>query len=128
MKCSSLQQEALEVIEKVSDRKMLGSDEQQVGQVYGSKGKGRKMDFILEPEEFIARRLTTVEEAVKFEKAATCMEDCRRPIDIVKRIMNSNVKEVQSNLKSCMQSCSQEFQLPNPGSEKAKEEADDKIF
>lgn len=49
------------------------------------------MDFVLEPEEFIEKRLTTFEEAVAFEKAASCMDDCKRPIDIVKRIMNSNV-------------------------------------
>ena len=73
---------------------MLPIDDGENSQIYGSKGRGRKPDFILEPEDFIARRLTTVEEAVKFEKAACCMEDCRRPIDIVKRIMNSNVQEV----------------------------------
>ena len=47
---------------------------------------------MLEPEQFIAKRMTTIEEAVAFEKAATCMDDCKRPIDIVKRIMNSNVQ------------------------------------
>ena len=126
-RCRTLQQEALDVIERVSDRKMMDTPEQ-AGKVYGSKGKGRKFDFILEPEEFIARRLTTVEEAVTFEAAAACMEDCRRPIDIVKRIMNSNIQEVQKNLKSCMSSCSTEYKLPGSGLAEGKDPTDDKVF
>lgn len=93
--CRSLQDEAVNVIERVSARKGIDDDDGgDSRQIFGRKGKGRKMDFILEPEEFIVKKLTTIEEAVAFEKATSCMEDCRRPIDIVKRIMNSNVKEV----------------------------------
>ena len=85
-----MQEEAVNVIEKVSIRKGI-DDDGDTRKIFGRKGRGRKMDFILDPEEFIEKRLTSLEEAVAFEKATSCMEDCRRPVDIVKRIMNSNV-------------------------------------
>lgn len=77
------------------------------------------------------RKVTHVDEAVKFEKTVECMEGCRRPVDIVKRIMNSNVQELQKNLQNCLTSCREEYTIPGASagdSEGAQSGADDKVF
>ena len=48
----------MSVIDEVSDRKL------------------KNYSYILEPETFIQKKLTSIEEAVAFEKAAVCMEEC----------------------------------------------------
>lgn len=76
-RCGNLKDKASQVIEDVSDRKGVGKNNN---------------ELILEPEEFMRRKHTGLEEAVAFEKAAICMQDCQLPLDAVKRILASNVR------------------------------------
>ena len=57
-KCANLHEEAEQVIEDVSDRK-VGS-----------------LKFNLNAEEFVEQKTTSFEDAGKFEKAAICMQNC----------------------------------------------------
>ena len=59
----------------------------------------------MDPELFIEKKVTRLDEAATFEKAANCMQSCQLPLDIVKRIMTSNIREVQINLKNCQDKC-----------------------
>ena len=79
-RCEYLQYEAEKVISAAEDRKYS------------------KEPYILDPELFIEKKITTLEESAAFERAAMCLERCELPIDVVKRIMSSNIKEVQMNL------------------------------
>ena len=56
-------------------------------------------------QQFVDNKLTNLDDAVSFEKAAQCMEQCQLPLDIVKRIMQNNIREVQDNLQNCIKDC-----------------------
>ena len=86
-RCANLHEEAEQVIEDVSDRKIKASQ------------------FNLDPDDFVKSKLTSFEDAGKFERAAMCMQNCQLPIDIIKRIMNSNINDLQLNLNNCINSC-----------------------
>lgn len=75
-RCNNLKEKATEVIDDVSDRK------------FNKKSK----ELILDAEEFIRLKHTHIDEAVAFERAAICMQDCQLPLDAVKRILASNVR------------------------------------
>ncbi len=47
------------------------------------------------------KRYTKVEDALVIEKANKCMERCQFPVDIIKRVLASNLKEVTNNIKDC---------------------------
>ena len=47
--------------------------------------------------------MTKVEDAITVEKANLCMEKCKQPVDVLKRILQSNLKEVQVNIQGCTQ-------------------------
>ena len=54
-----------------------------------------KQKYILDPEEFVSTKITSLDEAVSFERAAICMQNCQLPVDVVKRVMTTNVRELQ---------------------------------
>ena len=89
-RCQSLTEQATDVIEKVSDRKVKSE---------------LKKEYLLDPETFISKKITSIEEASTFEKAALCMNDCKLPLEMVKRIMSSNVSALQTNIHECSKSC-----------------------
>ena len=49
--------------------------------------------------EFFENRLTKVEDALVVERANFCMEKCKAPVDIIKRVLASNLKEVTINIQ-----------------------------
>ena len=89
-KCDQLQTKAAEVIENVSDRRIPADPN----------------ELILDPVKLLAKRFTGLEESVAFEKAAICMQECQLPLDITKRILSSNVRELELNLTNCVTACS----------------------
>ena len=80
----------MKAVENAYQRK--NSDEKDLIKSYGSNGTPKKLSFILEPDEFIESKVTNFEEAIAFEKAVVCMQQCQLPIDIVKRILKANVE------------------------------------
>jgi hypothetical protein len=87
------------VLEAVSNRKYPSEDPpSRDDTVY-------EAPFYLDPEEYFSRRFVSVEESVAFEKASLCMHNCQLPVDIVKRVMASNVKELQDNTVDCVKGC-----------------------
>ena len=89
-KCDDLKIKAQDVIDDVSDRK---------------HNYAKPQELVLEPEAFLAKRHTHLEEAVAFEKAALCMQECQLPVDITKRILAANVRELETNLSNCVSGC-----------------------
>lgn len=57
--------------------------------------------FTLDRQEFIEKRLIKVEDALLIEKANQCQAKCQQPTDILKRILQSNLKEVSNNIQNC---------------------------
>ena len=57
--------------------------------------KKSNVKYILEPEEFVDTKITGLDEAASFERAAICMQNCQLPVDVVKRVMSTNVRELQ---------------------------------
>ena len=54
--------------------------------------------FTLDKKEFIEKRLVKVEDALIVEKANQCQNKCQQPTEILKRILQSNLKEVSNNI------------------------------
>ena len=103
-RCKNLTEQATEVIEKVSDRKVKSE---------------LKKQYFLDPETFISKKITSIEEASTFERAASCMNECKLPLEIVKRIMSSNVSALQTNIHECAKSCEFQFNVHgDPDNEK----------
>ena len=67
------------------------------------KSKNAK-SFTLDKVEFFESRMTKVEDALIVEQANRCMERCKQPVDVLKRVMSSNLKEVTQNIQGCTQS------------------------
>ena len=86
---------AQSVIDDVSDRKIKNPAHLE------SDRKG----YIMDPATFVTKKITQLDEAAVFERAANCMQGCQLPVDIVKRVISSNVSEVEDNIKSCIQEC-----------------------
>ena len=53
-------------------------------------------------EEFMSYRMTKIEDALIVEQANSCMEKCKQPVDILKRVLGSSLKEVTRNIQECM--------------------------
>ena len=62
-----------------------------------------KQTYTLDKMEFFEKRLTKVEDALVVERANYSMEKCKAPVDIVKRVLASNLKEVTTNIQQCTQ-------------------------
>ena len=58
-----------------------------------------KQSYTLDKMEFFENRLTKVEDALVVERANFCMEKCKEPVDIIKRVLASNLKEVTVNIQ-----------------------------
>ena len=54
--------------------------------------------FTLEKSEFFEHKWTNVEDSIIVEKANRCMDQCKQPVDVLKRILGSNLKEVTINI------------------------------
>ena len=80
--------------------------------------------FTMDSEEYMRTRFVSVEEAVAFEKAAVCMQQCQLPVDIVKRIMGSNFKEIENNIKSCVKHCQTSFIVESGNQKNMAQHAD----
>ena len=58
-----------------------------------------KTSYTLDKMEFFENRLTKVDDALVVERANFCMEKCKAPVDIIKRVLASNLKEVTINIQ-----------------------------
>lgn len=54
--------------------------------------------FTKDPAEFFQKRVVSVEDALTIEKANLCMKKCQEPVDILKRVISSNLKEININI------------------------------
>ena len=50
--------------------------------------------YLMEPEVFVTKKVVHLDEAAVFERAANCMQGCQLPLDIVKRVMTTNIREL----------------------------------
>ena len=60
-----------------------------------------KNSYTLDKMEFFEQRVTKVEDALIIERANHCMEKCKTPVDILKRVLASNLKEITTNIQQC---------------------------
>ena len=63
-----------------------------------SRDEVNHQSYTLDKHEFFEKRLTKVEDALAVERANLCMEKCKQPSEIVKRVLASNLKEVTLNI------------------------------
>ena len=65
--------------------------------------------YSLNKVEFFQARLPSVEDALAVERANFCMERCKLPVDIIKRVLSSNLKEVSNNIDQCTKQTSRKI-------------------
>ena len=51
----------------------------------------------------MACKIIKTDDALLIEQANLCMERCSAPVDILKRVLSNNLKEVMMNVQGCMQ-------------------------
>lgn len=61
------------------------------------------LSYTLDKVDFFENRMTKVEDALIVEQANICMEKCKQPVDVLKRVLSSNLKEVTMNIHGCTQ-------------------------
>ena len=58
--------------------------------------------YTLDKHEFFERKLTKIDDALMVERANFCMDKCKQPVDIVKRVLAANMKQINTNIQECM--------------------------
>ncbi len=60
-------------------------------------------EFTLDPQEFQSRFLTSFEDQLTIEQASACAQKCHLPVQRMKKIMGTHVKEISTNMEKCLQ-------------------------
>ena len=58
--------------------------------------------FTRNPGDFFANRMVPVTDALKIERANLCTQRCQEPVDVLKRLVSANLKEININIKNCV--------------------------
>ena len=72
---------------------------QAVMEVKQERDKVNESSYTMEPSEFFSKRLVSVEDALKIERANLCMKKCQEPVDVLKRVISANLKEININIQ-----------------------------
>ena len=74
---------------------------QQIMETNKARQQAMQGTFTLDKLEFFEKRMTKIEDALIVEQANQCMAKCKQPVDIWKRIVSSQMKEISMNIQLC---------------------------
>ena len=68
-----------------------------------TKDSSNEASYTKNPADFFSNRMVSVDDALTIERANLCMKRCQEPVDVLRRIVHANLKEININIKNCVQ-------------------------
>ncbi|CDW75620.1 UNKNOWN [Stylonychia lemnae] len=90
-KCLELSKQSEEIInEEITKRK---------------EQEAQNPSYTLDKAHYLSTRYFSLDRSLTVERAETCLNECQRPSEIIKRVLTQNFKEVQENIQHCCKDC-----------------------